>query len=45
MSVFVFFPQWDIRAGVLCCRPSDEQPKAPRGGKEDEAGGGGHGGH
>lgn len=42
---FVFLvPQRDVRAGVLCGRPSDEQPEAAGGAEEAEAGGGGHGG-
>lgn len=45
LCVFVcFLPQWNIRAGVLCCWPPDEEPKAAGGGKKAQAGGGEHGG-
>lgn len=36
--------QWDVRAGPLCGWPPGEQPKAPGGGEEDEAGAGRDGG-
>lgn len=41
----MFIPlQWNVRAGPLHFRPPYEQPEAPGGGEEVEAGGGEHGG-